>query len=154
MRKIYLTGSQFNDLILEMTITDENVKYFNRMKKKIYALSKFVEDTVEYCGGDRGIFLDKSSTLLSCEEIGKLIVLVDNDNEFKAYFENIDDEKYPTFHFTLIEDDGDIVFHNNTFSNDPTEDIFYIKKCVNNGKKMFESENPDAFMEQEEDDEE
>lgn len=147
---------------------------FDLYRKKVARLNAYINDVIKKVGNNE-VYLDKSSTIISTPaevwpieevkpEAGKEFCEFNGNPclEFRQRYvwpeygaHGIEKkEEYQviriTWEYDKEADEWFAEYHGDTFDLD--SDLRYTKKCVRNGLKFWESEDPDRFLEQ--DDEE
>ena len=147
--------------------SEDSKREFERYRKRVSRLNAYINEVVEKVGSNE-VYLDKSSTFVSLpDSIWPFEEVVTENPERELVFK----QKYEMSRFTAsgIEKNEEFYtirikweydeesdewysdYHGDSF--DFEEDMRYIKKCVRNGLRFWENEDPDRFLEQEEDEE-
>lgn len=125
-------------------MTPKSEKRLNRLVDNYNA---YITSKVTLCGGERDIFLDKSSTCISAPEI-----VEDATITFDGRFAKVKIQGCEISIYEYIEEDGYVWLNHGI--EELKDTIRYFKHCIDNGVKWYQSENPDEFLEQADDDEE
>ena len=127
-----------------------------RIDQKLKALMRKAERFNEQLFGVRKlcgtmeVYLDKSSTLISSPEVIEPIVCNIHDNKLTAWQSNpLGREDWLVQ--VVKDEDGEEYFEG---AYEFATDIDWMRKCVNNGLKFYQSEEPDRFLESNEDEDE
>ena len=159
--------------------SQDSKREFDRYRKKVARLNDYINEVIKKCGSHE-VYLDKSSTIISApaevwpiEEVkpnGPGCELLDFPNEPEK--ELVFRQKYVwpeysangTSHreeYTVIKfrweydaeaDEWFVAYYGDGY--DFEDDLRYTKKCVRCGLRYWESEDPDRFLEKDDDDEE
>lgn len=144
---------------------------FSAIRLKVQELNNVIEEAVKKVGSN-AIYLDKSSTFISApDSIWPLQEVTTDEDRAKntIVFEQkcidhlemiANGEKakvtYDRFKFVYEqeEDDGEwyIAYFGSSYSF--KDDVAWLKKCIRQAIKFYESEDPDAYLEQPEEEEE
>ena len=107
-------------------------KVTKKLQNKVDNLNKFVEEKIKECGGENDLYLDNSSTVISCPEI----VLPNYNINDKGYLCK-GDEILCT---ALLYDKE----YKEWYIDDEVNDyIKWEKQCINRGVKYFKEYNPE-----------
>lgn len=160
-------------IILKIMATSFNSqecqREFDRYRKKVARLNAYIEDVIKKVGNNE-VYLDKSSTIVSAPASVWPIEEVKPEPSCEIP-ELIFRQKYvwPEYGVHGIEHKEDYVtirisweydeeadewyaeYHGDGF--DFEDDLRYTKKCVRNGLRFWESEDPDRFLEKDDDEE-
>ena len=160
--------------------SQEYQREFDRYRKKVARLNAYIEDVIKKVGNNE-VYLDKSSTIVSAPasvwpikevkpESGQQFIslngiLIDATRElvFRQRFlwpeyskDGIikKEEDYTIrikWEYDEEADEWYAEYHGDSF--DFEEDLRYTKKCVRNGLRFWESEDPDRFLEKDDEEE-
>lgn len=151
-------------------------RVFNGYRKQVARLNSYLEDVIKQVGSNE-VYLDKSSTIISApasvwpiEEVkpdGPGCELLHNDGAPELVFRQkyvwqeyskggiIKKEEYCVIRISWeYDEDADewyAEYHGDSF--DFESDLRYTKKCVRAGLKFWQSEDPDRFLEKDDDEE-
>lgn len=101
----------------------------NKVIKLVDNYNKWLNAKIERYGTDE-LYLDKSSTFIGLPEVAEPIAMKMLGSKCKTSVNGIED---------VVTDEFDI--------DNLRDTIKWCKRCVSNGCKFIESENPDAFLE-------
>ena len=167
LKIIYFMATSFN--------SQECQREFDRYRKKVARLNAYIEDVIKKVGNHE-VYLDKSSTIVSAPASVWPIeeVKPESGNEFCEYngmpsLEFRQRYQWPEYskdgitrkeefaairivwQYDLESDEWYAEYHGDSF--DFEEDLRYTKKCVRNGLRFWQSEDPDRFLEKDDDEE-
>lgn len=148
--------------------SQDSKREFDRYRKKVARLNDYINEVIKKCGSHE-VYLDKSSTIISTPAAVWPMEEVATDNPerelrfrqkfiWSEYSANgiVHKEEYETIRITWeYDEEADewyAEYHGGGFDFD--DDLRYTKKCVRCGLKYWESEDPDRFLEKDDDDEE
>ena len=118
-----------------------------RYIKAIDRINAYITEITNRCGSDE-IYLDKSSTLIGTPESITPLEITQQDEHSMVIACNL---------FTWqLEEEWDEDYEEwceNWVGEELLDDLKWIRKCVNNGLKFYQAEDPDRFLEQPDDEE-
>lgn len=148
---------------------------FDRLRKKVARLNAYINEVVGKVGNHE-VYLDKSSTIISAPasvwsieevkpEAGQEFLMVDGKPyiEFRQRYvwseykgtAIVEKEEYTTirviWEYDAEADEWYADYHGDGFAFD--DDLRYTKKCVRAGLRFWQSEDPDRFLEKDDDEE-
>lgn len=123
-------------------------KEFKSLIRKIDRFNERLFEIRKMCQTMK-VYLDKSSTRISPPESIEQLVYSIYNNELSVWQSNEGYKDTWRVH-VVCDEDGDEGFEG---SYELEEDIKYMRKCIENGLKFWQSEDPDRFLESDDDDE-
>lgn len=149
----------------------EAKREFDRYRKRVARLNAYIDEVVRKVGSNE-VYLDKSSTIISApdsvwpfeevpvenpeKEVRFQQKYVFHEYVYKSSGTTIEEkvENYTisiTWEYDEESDEWYAQYHGSCFDFD--EDIQFVKRCVRNGLRFWQSEDPDRFLEQDDDEE-
>lgn len=150
-------------------------RVFNGYRKQVARLNAYLEDVIKQVGSNE-VYLDKSSTIISapasvwpieecppepgkqfCEYYGRPCLEFRQRYVWPEYSSDGITRKEEcaviriVWQYDLEADEWYAEYHGNSF--DFESDLRYTKKCVRAGLKFWQSEDPDRFLEKDDDEE-
>ena len=148
--------------------SQDSKREFDRYRKKVARLNDYINEVIKKCGSHE-VYLDKGSTIISTpNSVWPFEEVKTEDPEKELVFQQkfvwsdfngtriVKKEEYVKIYlkWTYDEeaDEWFIDYYGSGFDFD--DELRYIKKCVRCGLRYWESEDPDRFLEKDDDDEE
>lgn len=147
--------------------SQDSERAFNHYRKRVARLNAYINDVIKQVGSNE-VYLDKSSIIIAPPASVWPIEEVPTE---KPGFEIQFNQRYVwpelsadgitkkcdvaviriTWEYDLEADEWYAEYHGDSFSFD--EDLRYRKKCVRAGLRYWQSEDPDRFLEKDDDEE-
>ena len=147
--------------------SQDSKREFDRYRKKVARLNDYINEVIKKCGSHE-VYLDKGSSIISAPaEVWPIEEVPTENPERELVFRQkyvwpeysangiVHKEEYTViklrWEYDAEADEWFIAYYGDSF--DFEEDLRYTKKCVRNGLRYWESEDPDRFLEQDDDEE-
>ena len=146
--------------------SQDSKREFDRYRKKVARLNTYIEEVIKKVGSNE-VYLDKSSSIISAPASVWPLEEVATENPRELVFRQkfvwpeysangiVHKEEYETIRIMWEYDEEADEWYAGYYGcgYDFEDDLRYTKKCVRCGLRYWESEDPDRFLEQDDDDE-
>lgn len=130
-------------------------KKFNSLLRTVERFNNYLLSVQQKCD-TTDVYLDKSSTCVSPPERVTIVHVEwhkDSDTMFLVNWQGSGENATRNDWHIYIEtdEDGEEYFEG---AYELVEDLKYMRKCINNGLRFWQAEDPDRFLEQDDDENE